>query len=625
MFGIIKLNYLFSIGLILFSLTYSSANESELSNEAWVTPNANQNHVYDSTSDEGMSILNRKIVETQSNHKHKNKQQHHHHHNHKHQHNENKEQNQHQNKNHNYVDNIIHRNQTNNNNSYLKTYTPDYSDSTDNEIYYVFDNNLNSKTDNYHYFHYDTRNNDVYQMKWERSKHHHLFNYTTTTTTIPIISTTQTTTMRPTTTTSTAVAIIPTNSTTTTRPTTTTSTASAIIQTNNTTTTTKAIPNNNKTTTSTTTKAASNNKTTTTTTTKVISINNSTSTTTKGTLSNNATTTTTITTTDTNTSTTTINVTTTTSTISTSTSTEVTYENNNEHKYAVSLVMDLSKVPNIDQMKEINISANIIYRKLINSGLTAELVSISSNSTDYIHEKTNFLSTIQRYENNIKVDRLLSSVVENRRIIEDENNINIDNSNLNSNKKGRGLNNHKTIVQRKKIVYITAGYNGCTSEKNCPGILKLKESADIYMISLSKNPIMYNEIEYISTEPVHLYSVLMTKKELKDEAIHLSKWIRDEYRFNNQKYLLPKKLDKDFKNQVCIKCSENANCYVHSAFEHTRDLSKFECVCSSGWIGDGINCNDINECITLNNPCGNNHCCINTLGGFECKHKEGKC
>ncbi|KAK6589001.1 latent transforming growth factor beta binding like [Cryptosporidium xiaoi] len=772
MFGAIKFNYLLAIGLILFNLTHSNANESELSNEAWVKPNKIQNNVYDSTSDEGMSTLNRKIVETQSIHKHKNKQHHHrHHHHHKNQKQNENKQIQHQNKIHNYVYNVIHRNQTNNN-SYTKTHTPDYSDSTDNEIYYVFDNNLNSEAGNNHYFHYDTQNNNVYQMRWEKSKHHHLFNYTSTTTTttittinpsdsiiytstttnitvtttivpandtnnntstvipanitttttaattiptngtttttrytttttvVPTNSTTTTTTTRYTTTT-TVVPVNSTTTTTTTRYTTTTtvvptnSTTTTVVPTNSTTatvvpinstttttttrytTTTTVVPTNsttttvvpvNSTTTTTTTRYTTTttvvpiNSTTTTTTTTVIPIN-STTTTITPTNSDTTTTTTVIPTIDTtttsttpipnngtttttnsiiieNTTTTTKSViiitssttttkSTTTTTINTTTSTSVTITDNNVdgHKYEVSLVMDLSKVPNLDQMKEINMSANIIYRKLLNSGLTAELVSIPLNNTDYTHEKTNFLSTIQKYENNMTVDRLLSSVVENRRIIEYEYGGDLENTNTGVNQRGeRGLNSYKTTVKRKKIVYITAGYNGCTTEKNCPGILKLKENADIYMISLSKNSIMYNEIEYISTKPTNLYSVLMDKKELKDEASHLSKWIRGEYRFNNQKYLLPKKLDKNFKNQICSKCSENANCYVHSAFEHTRDLSKFECVCSSGWMGDGIDCFDINECIALNNPCGNHHCCINTPGGFECKYtKNNKC
>ncbi|KAH7649524.1 latent transforming growth factor beta binding like [Cryptosporidium bovis] len=766
MFGAIKFNYLLAIGLILFNLTHSNANESELSSEAWIKPNTNQNNVYDSTSDEGMSTLNRKIVETQSSHKHKNKQHHHHH---RHHHHKNQKQNenkqiQHQNKLHDYVYNVIHRNQTNNN-SYSKTHTPDYSDSTDNEIYYVFDNNLNSEAGNNHYLHYDTQNNNVYQMRWERNKHHHLFNYTSTTTTtaittsspsytiiytstttnitvtttvvpanvtnnntstvipsnstttstaatiiptngtttttrytttttvVPINSTTTTTTtvvpVNSTTTTTTTryttiTTVIPTNSTTTTRYTTTTTvittnsttttrytTTTTVIPTNSTTatrytTTTTVVPTNSTTTTryTTTTTVVPTNSTTTTkytTTTTVIPINSSTTTitptnidtTTTSTtpIPNNGTTTTTnsiiientttttksvvIITSSTTTTRSTTTINTTTSTMSTSTigmtttSTSVTITDNNVngHKYEVSLVMDLSKVPNLDQMKEINMSANIIYRKLLNSGLTAELVSIPSNNTDYTHEKTNFLSKMQKYENNITVDRLLSSVVEKRRIIEDEYGGDLENMNTGVNqRRERGLNNYKTTVKRKKIVYITAGYNGCTTEQNCPGILKLKENADIYMISLSKNSIMYNEIEYISTKPTHLYSVLMDKKELKDEATHLSKWIRGEYRFNNQKYLLPKKLDKNFKNQICSKCSENANCYVHSAFEHTRDLSKFECVCSSGWMGDGIDCFDINECISLNNPCGNHHCCINTPGGFECKYtKNNKC
>ena len=42
------------------------------------------------------------------------------------------------------------------------------------------------------------------------------------------------------------------------------------------------------------------------------------------------------------------------------------------------------------------------------------------------------------------------------------------------------------------------------------------------------------------------------------------------------------------------------------------------------WVGNGIICEDIDECNTLENPCGYTQCCINKPGGFECKHSPDK-
>lgn len=292
-------------------------------------------------------------------------------------------------------------------------------------------------------------------------------------------------------------------------------------------------------------------------------------------------------------------------------------------KYAVSLVMDLSKVPNVDQMKEINLSANIIYRNLVESGLNTEILSVPVEEPIKTQENTSFLSTVQGYGSNMRIDRLLSMVAQQNserllNVIAQKNDTDSHNPNQ------RGYQN-KLLLKRRKIVYITAGYNGCTSEKTCPGIVNLKKDIDVYFISLSRDPNMYHEIEYISTEPASAHSIMIDRSDLKSEATHISKWIRDEYRFNNPMFLLPRKVKKNFKNEVCSKCSKNADCFVHSMFETTHDLSKFECVCSDGWTGDGFTCHDIDEC-KVANYCGKSQCCVNIPGGFECKSsRDGRC
>ncbi|KAF7456305.1 latent transforming growth factor beta binding protein like (3F865) [Cryptosporidium felis] len=635
---------------LLANLIYILASEP-LSNSTWVSPQA-QNYngeQHELLSDEGTSDIKRRVVEAQ------NRRHRHHHH---------KSQQKYQ-----YYN--------------TNTYIPKYTDSTDDERSFVNDQEV-YEADRNHYYHYDRHHKNVYQMDWNHHKYDYILNLTTTTTTLPVFtttstitmntSTTSTTTMNTTTTSTIAISTTSTTSNTTSTTNSTTSTTENITTTTSTTskatttttknttitsttktTTTTATTNNttttsteNTTTTSTTSKATTTSTTSKATTTSTTSKATTTSTTSKATTTSTtskATTTSTtskVTTTSTTESTiltstmdvnmgsvtttspiTTTKTETTTSTISINTTTSTT-STTEPSKYAVSLVMDLSKVPNVDQMKEINLSANIIYRNLIESGVNAEILSVPINEPSEIEEHTSFISRVQGI-NNVKVDRLLNIVAQQNsdRFLKVVAQNNETNSQISSNQRGY---KNKLLFKRRKIVYITTGFNGCTSEKTCPGIVKLKKDIDIYVISLSKDPKMYHELEYISTEPVSLHSIMINKYELNSEATHISKWIKDEYRFNNPKFLVPKKLKKGFKNEVCSRCSENADCFVHSVFEQTRDLNKFECVCSGGWTGDGITCHDIDECKTIEKPCGNSHCCINKPGGFECKYSsDGKC
>ncbi|VDL81170.1 unnamed protein product, partial [Nippostrongylus brasiliensis] len=44
------------------------------------------------------------------------------------------------------------------------------------------------------------------------------------------------------------------------------------------------------------------------------------------------------------------------------------------------------------------------------------------------------------------------------------------------------------------------------------------------------------------------------------------------------------------------------------------------CLCQTGYVGDGITCNDVNECASMENPCANQegNRCVNIMGGYIC-------
>ncbi|XP_065664218.1 uncharacterized protein LOC101235964 isoform X12 [Hydra vulgaris] len=67
----------------------------------------------------------------------------------------------------------------------------------------------------------------------------------------------------------------------------------------------------------------------------------------------------------------------------------------------------------------------------------------------------------------------------------------------------------------------------------------------------------------------------------------------------------------------CGTCNENAQCV-------TLDYGIENCVCYSGYSGDGYTCSDINECNSLYPPCSwTNGVCQNTFGSFLCSCTTG--
>ncbi|XP_076799980.1 uncharacterized protein LOC143445052 isoform X4 [Clavelina lepadiformis] len=64
------------------------------------------------------------------------------------------------------------------------------------------------------------------------------------------------------------------------------------------------------------------------------------------------------------------------------------------------------------------------------------------------------------------------------------------------------------------------------------------------------------------------------------------------------------------------KCHKNADCFAKGY--------KVNCVCKSGFTGPGaLNCADINECMYGTHGCSAKEQCVNTLGSFYCKCRNG--
>ena len=61
-------------------------------------------------------------------------------------------------------------------------------------------------------------------------------------------------------------------------------------------------------------------------------------------------------------------------------------------------------------------------------------------------------------------------------------------------------------------------------------------------------------------------------------------------------------------------CNDSDTCF---------DIGSYDCDCDAGYTGDGLKCTDINECIEGIHNCHPDAKCFNSIGGLECTCRNG--
>ncbi|XP_028390643.1 uncharacterized protein LOC114515559 [Dendronephthya gigantea] len=95
---------------------------------------------------------------------------------------------------------------------------------------------------------------------------------------------------------------------------------------------------------------------------------------------------------------------------------------------------------------------------------------------------------------------------------------------------------------------------------------------------------------------------------------------------NNHVYLLRNfyglsTLEKNISYSACNDNYECHSCDIHASC--LKSNGSFRCFCKIGYTGDGLSCNDVNECEIGTNNCNSNASCNNTIGSFRCACNVG--
>ena len=66
---------------------------------------------------------------------------------------------------------------------------------------------------------------------------------------------------------------------------------------------------------------------------------------------------------------------------------------------------------------------------------------------------------------------------------------------------------------------------------------------------------------------------------------------------------------------ILNQCHSNSSC--------ANNLGSYNCSCELGFVGDGFNCTDIDECAEERDECHERANCLNTYGSYSCLCFEG--
>eukprot|EP00961_Rhodomonas_salina_P046321 621718-Rhodomonas_salina.1 len=75
-------------------------------------------------------------------------------------------------------------------------------------------------------------------------------------------------------------------------------------------------------------------------------------------------------------------------------------------------------------------------------------------------------------------------------------------------------------------------------------------------------------------------------------------------------------------NNACLDPAAN-NCHAEAACSVAETEAGYECACNSGWSGDGVVCENENECTAATDDCSTLAICSDTLGSFLCACNAG--
>ena len=72
---------------------------------------------------------------------------------------------------------------------------------------------------------------------------------------------------------------------------------------------------------------------------------------------------------------------------------------------------------------------------------------------------------------------------------------------------------------------------------------------------------------------------------------------------------------------VIHKCALGNDCNLNADCADTED--SYNCTCKIGYAGNGVTCDNIDECTTGEHTCDDNQVCADTVGSYTCTCKAG--